>query len=105
MIRSSNPDLTQCLFENSDDVNPEAFKEYCNNCGLSPYDAYNKFANDIEGVVDELYESACEKFRDDVFRFDRGELRDFEVPTSFVDEAVLISFIRHQVIKRMGYGV
>ena len=55
--------------------------------------------------MDELYESACERFRDDVFRFDRGALRYFELLASFVDEAVLIAFIRNQTIKRMGCGV
>ena len=92
-------DLNRFLLTNMEDIDTKAFKEYCTDEELTPQDALDKFSNDIEGVVEELYESACEAFSVAIDRFDYGDLFDSEVETSFIKEALLVGFIRQQARK------
>ena len=95
----SSHELNKFLLANMEDIDTKAFKEYCADEELTPQDALDKFSSDIEGVVEGLYESACEAFGVAIDRFDYGELFNSEVETSFVKEALLITFIRQQARK------
>ena len=95
----SSHELNRFLLENMEDIDAQAFKEYCADEELTPQDALDKFSSDIEGVVEGLYESACEAFGVAIDRFDYGELFNSEVDTSFINPALLISFIRQQARK------
>ena len=99
MIEIKDHDLSVFLLNNLEDVDNKAFKEYCTDEELTPQDALDKFSSDIEDVVEALYENACEKFINEINRFDSGELFDYDVETSFVDTEVLIAFIRRQAMK------
>jgi len=95
----SSHELNRFLLANMEDIDTKAFKEYCADEELTPQDALDKFSSDIEGVVEGLYESACEAFGVAIERFDYGELFNSEVETSFIDKALLITFIRQQARK------
>ena len=92
-------DFERYLCDNLDKLSKESIKEYCEDNEVTPTEAGKFMYQQVLGAIDGLHESACERYNEQIDRFDISDMFNYDIP-DFFDEHELLMLIKQVVRKR-----